>query len=211
MTLNKGDFIELDYVARMKESNQVFDLTKKDVAEKEGIFNSETEYKPAKICLGYRDVIKGVDEFLIGKDINKDYIIEVKIEDGFGKKNPKLIKLVPTNLFAQQNIKPVPGLHVNLDGLMGTIKTVSGGRTIVDFNHPLSGHDLKYEVKVVKIITDLKEKISSILNHAVKDYELDVKDSKLTIKAKLSDNLKPLIIEEIKKKIPEIKEIDFKN
>jgi len=34
-----GDFVEVDYVGRMKDSGQVFDLTKEDVAKKEDVYN----------------------------------------------------------------------------------------------------------------------------------------------------------------------------
>ncbi|MFS6939009.1 hypothetical protein ACDX33_11095, partial [Neisseria animaloris] len=73
-------------------------------------------------------------------------------EEAFGKRQVNLIKLVPTNIFTKQNMTPVPGLHVNLDGIYGVIRSVSGGRTIVDFNHPLSSHDLVYEVDIKRIV-----------------------------------------------------------
>ncbi len=60
--------------------------------------------------------------------------------------------------FLEQKVQPIPGLQVNIDGMIGTIKTVTGGRTIVDFNHPLSGKTVIYEIKINRIVTDKKEK-----------------------------------------------------
>ncbi len=38
MALQKADFILIDYVAKVKETNEVFDTTKEDVAKKEHLF-----------------------------------------------------------------------------------------------------------------------------------------------------------------------------
>ncbi|MCH8980513.1 hypothetical protein IH922_00675 [candidate division KSB1 bacterium] len=51
-------------------------------------------------------------------------------------------------------------MQINIDGMMGIIKTAGGGRCLVDFNHPLSGKEVTYTIKVNKIITDDKEKLT---------------------------------------------------
>ena len=59
-------------------------------------------------------------------------------------------KLLIPNFRLSQTLNPIPSLPVNIDNLNGIIRTVSGGRVIVDFNHPLSGRVLSYNVKVNK-------------------------------------------------------------
>ena len=44
--------------------------------------------------------------------------------------------------FKKENITTQPGLQITVDEAVGMVKTVSGGRVIVDFNHPLSGKDI---------------------------------------------------------------------
>ncbi|EFK97351.1 peptidylprolyl isomerase FKBP-type, partial [sediment metagenome] len=48
----------------------------------------------------------------------------------------------------KDSIRPMPGLPVNIDGMYGIIRTVAGGRVIVDFNHPLSGKEIVYNSKL---------------------------------------------------------------
>src|SRR3989304_8909988 len=60
-------------------------------------------------------------------------------------------------------MKPVPNLRLNMDGSVGRIKSVSGGRTVVDFNHPLAGRDVIYDLKINKLVTDKKVQVESIL------------------------------------------------
>ena len=52
MKIKSGDFIEIDYVGRIKETNQIFDLTKEDVAREEGINNKSAKYESKIICVG---------------------------------------------------------------------------------------------------------------------------------------------------------------
>ena len=182
MALKKKDFIEIDYTGRLKENNSVFDTTSEQVAKDEKIHNPETKYSPQIICLGENQIVKGLEDNLVGKDLG-EYKFEIKPEDAFGKKEAKLIQLVPTKKFLDNKIQPVPGLVLNIDGMIGTVKTVSGGRTVVDFNHPLSSKDLVYVVKINKIVTDVNEKIKTILKWiGLQESKFDLKENELTIK-----------------------------
>ena len=50
---------------------------------------------------------------------------------------------------------------LNFDGKMGKVLSVSGGRVLVDFNHPLAGKEVIYEINVKKIIQDIDGKIKA--------------------------------------------------
>jgi len=203
MALKKHDFIELDYTGKIKETNEVFDTTNEDIAKKNNIYNSKKTYKPIIICLGESQVIPGLDKKLIGKDIGK-HKIELKAEEAFGKKDAKLFQLIPLSTFKKQGIEPTPGLVVNIDGIIGIVKT-KGSRVIVDFNHPLAGKDLVYEVEIKRIVKNDKEKLQAYLNLLGIDYEIKEKDKKLIVKTKTK--LQEQVKEKIDKKLKEI----FKN
>ncbi len=207
--INKNDFVEIDYIARIKDTSQIFDLTNEETAKKENIYNPEIKYKPIIICIGQGDIIKGLENELIGKETNKDYKIELKAENAFGIKDPKMMKLVPSNIFRKQKINPMPGLQVEVNGIFGVIKTVSSGRCIVDFNHPLSGKDISYELKVLRIINDNNEKLKSILELFFKNPEFEIKESIAEIKISLPEPMQKVLIEKIKISIPAIKEVKF--
>ncbi len=200
--VKEKDFIELEYTGKV--DNVVFDTTDEKIAKDNDLFDEKAEYKPITICIGQGQIIKGLDNALVGKEPNKGYTVEVKAEEAYGKKNAKLIQLISTSKFRKENIQPMPGLQVNIDGTMGLIKTVSGGRTLVDFNHPLAGKDLTYNIKINKIITDSKEKINSILkvNLGIKDADVKTENNKATISTK--QEIPKEIHEELKKMIKEL-------
>ena len=160
-SIKKGEFIEVEYTGRIKEDNLIFDTTNEKLAKEAGMNAPNMTYGPVIVCLGEGQLLKGLENQLEGKETEKEYTFTISPEDGFGKKDAKLIRMVPINVFKKQNIMPQPGMQVNIDGLIGIIKTAAGGRCLVDLNHPLSGRELNYTIKVNKIITDNKEKIKS--------------------------------------------------
>ncbi|RLE36859.1 peptidylprolyl isomerase, partial [Candidatus Woesearchaeota archaeon] len=214
--MKKGDFVELEYTGKIKDMDIVFDTTSEKEAKENNIHDAKASYGPIIICIGQGHVIKGLDEELEGKEPGKKYHIELSPEQGFGKKNAKLIQLVATSKFIKQKINPMPGLQVNIDGMIGMIRTVSGGRTLVDFNHPLAGKELVYDFKINKIIKDDEEKLMALLKLQLnlKDIKADIKEGNATVSLNIKQELpKPIeekLTKNIKELIPLIKKIKFK-
>lgn len=215
--IKKHDFVEIEYVGKLKNIGQIFDLTDENLAKENNLYDEHRKYGPVIICIGEAFLIHGLDTQLEGKSLGK-YKFEIKPEDGFGRKNPKLIQIVNLNVFLKQNINPFPGLQVNIDGLMGTIRSVSGGRCVVDFNHPLAGRELEYEVNIIRKIDSVEDKLKSLLNFKFyideTNYELiKNEDSSIKIKFKMPDHIEANALKEIEKKIkeliPELKSIEL--
>src|SRR3990167_3249923 len=93
------------------------------------------------------------------------YTVDISPEKGFGKKDSKLIQMIPINKFKESKIQPFPGLQINVDGSVGMVKTVGGGRVMIDFNHPLSGKELSYTFTVKGVVQDEKQKVDAYLSH----------------------------------------------
>ncbi|MBU4501275.1 MAG: peptidylprolyl isomerase [Nanoarchaeota archaeon] len=212
MKVKKGDFVELDFIGRIKESNQIFDLTDEETAKKEKLHQAGAKYRPITICIGEGDVVEGLDEELVNKEVGKDYTIEISPEKGFGKKDAKLIKIVNTNMFTKQNIHPMPGLQVNIDNMMAIIRTVSGGRTVIDFNHPCAGKHVVYEIKILKKVFDDKEKVESIFRFhlGMDNPELELHEGTLHINSDVNEMFHEQLNEKIKKQVPLVKKIQYK-
>ncbi len=211
--IKKNDFVEVEYTGTIKETGEIFDTTSKEIAQKNDIFSDKMKYGPVVVCIGEAQLVKGLDEEMIGKKTDEEYTIELPVEKAFGKKDGKLLKIIKTSVFTRQNIQPVPGLQINIDGVVGTIRSVSGGRTIVDFNHPLASKEIIYKVKVKKIVTDIKEKLKSYFNLqlGIKEPDLRIEGSKVFVKVfnPVPDEVKKELVKKINELIPEIKEMEF--
>ena len=173
MVLKKNDFVEVEFTAKVK-NGEIFDSNVKDDLKKT---KPDVEPKPVIFSLGTDMFLKGVDDFLIGKDLGK-YNIELTPEKSFGDRDSKLIQLVPMRIFREQNLKPVQGFVFNFDGRMAKILSVSGGRVIADFNNPIAGKTVVYDVNVIRKVEDIKEKTKAFIDFLFRrdmDFKIDEK------------------------------------
>ena len=200
--IKKNDFIEIDYTGFV--DGKVFDTTKKDVAQNAGIDTSKAKFESLIICVGEGHILKGLDTNLEGKDLGS-HKFELNEEEAFGKKQSKLLKLMPMKLFKQQKIQPFVGLELNIDNQLGTVRNVSGGRVIVDFNHPLAGKKVTYEVDIKRKVEDKKEKLQSIF----KALSIPVKNLK-EASVDLEFEVPPQIIDMIKQNVKKVVGVDIK-
>lgn len=182
MKIQKKDFIEIDFTGKTN-NGVVFDSTFKKELEK---FHSEREHKieakPFSFCLGEGMFLKALDDFLVGKEVGKEYKTELTSENAFGKRNSSLIQRIPARIFREKRVNPFPGASFNFDGRIGKVLAVSGGRIMVDFNHPLAGKDVSYKIKILRKIDNPKEKVKALNDFLFKrdfDFKINEKDKKL--------------------------------
>jgi len=161
--MKQGDFIRIDYTGRIKESGKIFDLTNEETAKKEEIYNPQVKYGPLPVIIGSKFLIKGLEDALKEMKVGVKKHLILKPDQAFGKRSEKLIKLIPKSEFTKQNMVPYQGMPVNIKNLQGRVLSVSGGRVKVDFNHPLAGKELEYDIEVKEEITKKEDKVKSIL------------------------------------------------
>ncbi len=211
MAIKKGDFIVLDYTGSVKTTNTVFDTTNKTAAEKSGI---KAAVQPITICVGEKYVLGGLDEALEGKEEGKDLEVDVPAAKGFGLRDPKFVQLTSLSKFKDQKVMPFPGMQFDMDGAIATVRSVSGGRVILDFNHPLAGKELNYKFRIIRKVSDAKEKLACLAKYAIpfSNYkDLEIKDDKATIKYE-KEIPKPFVDklkDDVTRLVPEIKEISI--
>ncbi len=206
MKTKKNEFIEIEFTGKIKDTGEIFDTNIKEEAQK---IDSKAEPKPIIVCIGEGMLVKGFDKALEEKETGKKYTIELSSEDSFGKKDPKMIKLLPMSVFKQQNLNPAPGMIFNFDNIIARIITVSGGRILTDFNNPLSGKEITYEFTIKRIISDENEKINSLQDFFFKKrFDFSINDKKITFNKEAEPFLK-LFKEKFKELLK--KEIDVKN
>jgi len=194
MAIKKGDFVALEFEGKIKSTNEVFDKTEKD---------------PKVICVGAGWLIEGIDSALVDHEIGKEFEIELPPEKAFGQRNPDLMKLTTLSKF--KDFRPVPGVQVTVDGVLATVKSVSGGRVVIDFNHPLSGKTLHYKIKIVKKVDDIGEKTKAVVTILIPDAEVKAAEKTITIKTK--NEMPEVLQKELKKSVvkfvPETEKLDF--
>ncbi len=173
MAIEKGSFILIDYVCRVKETGEVFDTTLEDVAKKEGIYREDTRYEPMLVVVGEGWVIRGLDEKLTELEVGETETLEIPPEKAFGHRDPTKMRMVPLRKFREQGITPAPGMQVEVDNRVGVVRSVSGGRVQVDFNPPLAGKTLVYEVTVKKVLEKDLDKIKALIHRRIPNIDIE--------------------------------------
>lgn len=210
--MKKGDFVEIDYVAKIAGRNKVFDTTMESKAKEHGIYKENVTYEPIRTVVGAEYVVKGMDEALSTMDVGEEKTIEVPPEKGYGKRDPSLMVKVPLKEFKKHDVRPRPGIRMEVNGRWATVRNVSSGRVSLDFNHFLAGKTVLYSVKVNAEIDEIDEKIKILMKLLIGselEYEHEETRLKIEEKEEMEDETKESLREAVKKYIPEIKTVEF--
>jgi FKBP-type peptidyl-prolyl cis-trans isomerase 2 len=204
--MEEGSFIYVDLTGKVKESGEVFETTKEEVARAAGIFNQKFKYKPLLVIVGSRNILPSLENVIKGMQVGEKKVVELEPKNAFGERREELIKLFNISLFKQRNVEIYPGASITINGLIGRVISISGGRVKVDFNHPLAGKTVIYEVEIKGEIKDINEKISAIVTHysdlEKEEFSLKISEKVVEIDTKSKDlpiEAKEIIAESIKR------------
>ena len=117
--------------------------------------------KPAELTLGDGNLLPGFETALVGLSAGDDAQLIVPAEQAFGERVEANVRLLAKTLFADfTSEEPLePGLVVSFqapDGeLPGVVKAVYEDTVQVDFNHPLSGSDITFDVSILSVAPPL--------------------------------------------------------
>lgn len=202
MVLQKNDVVEISYEARINDSKgKLFDTSNPELAKKEGL---KGEFENLRIILGRGYVIKGLDEAITSRKVGEEFEVTIKPEKGYGEWKKELVKVFPQKELVQNNVKPVPGLIINMGGIMGVIKSVTSGRVRIDFNHPLAGKTLWYKVRIIKKITKKEDVIRTVLNARLKIKKPEIKQKKEEYEIEIEEQLPNHLIQFVEKELEEL-------
>lgn len=211
--IKKGDFVKVDYTGYLDDGS-VFDTTHEEEAKKANIHRPRTKYGPALMVVGSGRMIPGLEKAVDGMEIGAEKETALGPDEAFGPRNPELISVVPLTQFEREKISPAPGMVVTIDERDGVIKSVGGGRVIVDFNHPLAGQTVKYKIKAVAILEKTIEKAKALMDDLGIAGEAAAEGDVITFTTKADPSheytgRKYVLLMNVKDLLPDIKSVRF--
>ena len=99
-------------------------------------------------------------------DAETDYEFDIAPEDGYGERDPNAVETMGQDVLARSVRDPdslAIGGPVEINGKEGILRMVRAGRARIDFNHPLAGRTLRYKYRIVKVVEDRAEKVTTLL------------------------------------------------
>lgn len=179
MPIQKGDFILVDYVGTVKETGDVFDTTKEEVARNEKLYKEGEIYEPKLVVVGEAWVLKALDEDLLNLKVKKTGSVEIPPQKAFGPRDPEKVRLVPLRRLTSRGVTPKIGMRIEYDKKLATVRTVGSGRVQLDFNPPLAGKTLVYEVAINKKLETKPEKIAALIHRRIPTVDVEKFDFKV--------------------------------
>lgn len=111
--------------------------------------------KPAKMVVGDGSLTPNFEKCLLGLKVGDKKVFTISADDAFGMPNPDNIYHVDRSKFtADSDLKE--GMIMGFsqpDGseLPGVIRSIAGQSVTVDFNHPLAGQDIIFDVEILQV------------------------------------------------------------
>ncbi len=117
------------------------------------LIDSTFEREPVSFRYGDGNLLPGFERAMDGLVAGDHQHLRMLPEQGFGMHNPSNVQWLPRQQFSDMTLEP--GLVVSFAAsegeLPGVVRRVEGDQVELDFNHPLAGHTLLFEVKILNV------------------------------------------------------------
>ncbi len=116
--------------------------------------------KPATLLMGAGQLAPPLETILMGMKAGHHSVIQLGNDEAFGPRNPDLLQWVSletlkANAMAGEDFVPGDLVEFNAPGggrYAGILKEVGTQSALFDFNHPLAGQALAFEVEIIGIL-----------------------------------------------------------
>lgn len=177
--MKEGELVLIRYTGRA--DGEIFDTTEKDVAEENDLEREDAELQPVPVLIGRDYVIEGLEEQLLDMDVGDEVEVTVPAEKGYGKRDSDNVETYPEKEFQKQGVEVHPGEELMIGRRRGKVVSKGSGRIRIDFNHPLAGKELDYELEVVEEVEDDEEIAEHIYSYRVGHGDIEFEDGTVKI------------------------------
>jgi peptidylprolyl isomerase len=120
------------------------------------VFDSSSGRDPLRVTLGSGQVIRGVDEALVGMAPGEEKTVTVAADEAYGPRRPELLhevqrEAIPPEVDLEVG-KQLVGRDTGGQRLQLTVVEVAEESVTLDANHPLAGQDLTFDLRLVEIV-----------------------------------------------------------
>ena len=118
------------------------------------VVDTTFDKQPATFTVGDGNLLPGFERALFGLKAGDKRSIAIEPEHGFGQPNPQNVQVMPRSQFEGMELSE--GLLIIFNDaanaeLPGVVKQFDAGQVTIDFNHPLAGKRLTFDVEIVEV------------------------------------------------------------
>ena len=184
--MENGSIVHIDYDLYNADDDALIETTREEVAKEADQFDENRNYTPLITVIGASQLIAGFEAHLEEAEPDTDYEFDIPPEDAYGERDPNAVETMGQDVLARSVRDPdslAIGGPVEINGKQGILRMVRAGRARIDFNHPLAGRTPRYKYRIVKVVEDRAEKVSTLLetNTGLEGFEVNFDGDDVTI------------------------------
>lgn len=141
------------------------------------VFDSSKEREPLEVVLGNGMLIPGFEAGLVGMEPGETKNVDIAAGNAYGARKEEMVQDIPKDkLPADQELKA--GMQLVAQGPQGAlpvtiVEVKEDGSAVLDFNHPLAGQDLKFELEVIENREATEEDLAKMMGPAGHEHDHD--------------------------------------
>jgi FKBP-type peptidyl-prolyl cis-trans isomerase SlpA len=118
------------------------------------VVDSTFDKQPATFRVGDGNLLPGFEVALYGFKAGDKRSLQIEPENAFGQPNPQNVQVMPRAQFAEMELSD--GLLIIFNDaanaeLPGVVKAFDDAQVTIDFNHPLAGKRLSFDVEIIEV------------------------------------------------------------
>lgn len=118
------------------------------------VVDSTFDKSPATFKVGDGNLLPGFEAALYGFKAGDKRSLQIEPENAFGQPNPQNVQVMPRGQFAEMELSE--GLLIIFNDaanaeLPGVVKAFDESQVTIDFNHPLAGKTLSFDVEIIEV------------------------------------------------------------
>lgn len=178
-------FLRIGYVARAGDG-RVIDTTDPDVAADSELADLEAS-GPVAVVPGEGHLFDPLEAAIRDADPGTTVQMTVEPADAFGAVDPKATATVDEAAVAPEHREA--GETIQLGGRRAVVEAVSDGEITVDFNHPLAGLTLEYEIEVLDRLEDPQRRAAGLAaTHGLRDVSIEYEADPESVTVRYSES-----------------------
>jgi FKBP-type peptidyl-prolyl cis-trans isomerase SlyD len=127
------------------------------------VIDTSQDQEPLEYLQGRGQIVPGLEQAVYGMAVGEKMDVVVAAADGYGERDPDAYERVDRDVFpADMNLEPGMGLRmrdVKGQALVAYVEEVRPDGVVLDFNHPLAGETLHFNVQIAGLRSATSEEL----------------------------------------------------
>jgi FKBP-type peptidyl-prolyl cis-trans isomerase SlyD len=150
LTVSDGLVVSMEYTLRLDDDDEIVDTS--------------ADRAPLQFVQGEGQIVPGLEEELYGMSIGDEKDVVVAPAKGYGDADPEAFQVVPLDVFPS-DMTLQPGMGLQLRDASGHafeayVADIRPDGVVLDFNHPLAGKTLRFNVRIANLREASEEEIA---------------------------------------------------